>query len=105
VREAFYLKKILLQLRLLDDTKPIPIPICTDSDNAVAILKKDSYNKGTKWLDVKYQFVKHAMKTKQIEIQLIDSKENPADALTKALLKVDFERIRKLLVSKKEMTD
>jgi hypothetical protein len=34
--------------------------------------------------DVKYQFVKHAMKTKQIEIQLIDSKENPADALTKA---------------------
>jgi hypothetical protein len=32
----------------------------TDSDNAVAILKKDSYNKGTKWLDIKYQFVKHA---------------------------------------------
>jgi hypothetical protein len=100
VREAFYLKKILLQLRLLDDIKPIPI--YTDSDNAVAILKKDSYNKGTKWLDMKYQFVKHAMKTKQIDIQLIDSKENPADALTKALPKVDFERIRKLLVSKKE---
>jgi hypothetical protein len=104
VREGLYLKKILIQLRLLDDTKPtpIPIPICTDSDNAVAILKKDSYNKGTKWLDVKYQFVKHAMKTKQIDIQLIDSKENPADALTKALPKVDFERIRKLLVSKKD---
>jgi hypothetical protein len=100
VREAFYLKKILLQLRLLDDMKPIPI--CTDSDNTVAILKKDSYNKGTKWLDVKYQFVKHAWKKKQIDIQLIDSKENPVDALTKALPKVDFERIRKLLVSKKE---
>ena len=105
VREGLYLKKILIQLRLLDDTKPtpIPIPICTDSDNAVAILKKDSYNKGTKWLDIKYQFVKHAWKEKQIDIQLIDSKENPADTLTKALPKVDFERIRKLLVSKKEM--
>jgi hypothetical protein len=46
--------------------------------------------------------VKHAIKTKQIDIQLIDSKENPADTLTKALPKVDFERIRKLLVSKKD---
>ena len=46
VREAFYLKKILLQLYLLDDIKPIRI--CTDSDNTVTILKKDSYNKGTK---------------------------------------------------------
>jgi hypothetical protein len=46
--------------------------------------------------------VKHAWKEKQIDIQLIDSKDNPADALTKALPKVDFERIRKLLVSKKE---
>jgi predicted type IV restriction endonuclease len=43
-----------------------------------------------------------ALKTKQIDIQLIDSKENPADALTKALPKVDFERLRKLLVSKTE---
>jgi hypothetical protein len=49
--------------------------------------------------------MKHTIKTKQIDIQLIDSKENPADTLIKALLKVDFERIRKLLVSKKEMTD
>ena len=36
--------------------------------------------------------------------KLIDSKGNPADALTKALPKVDFERLRKLLVSKKEKT-
>jgi hypothetical protein len=83
---------------LLDDIKPIRI--YTDSDNAVAILKKDSYNKGTKWLDIKYQFVKYTLKTKQIEIHLIDSKDNPVDTLTKALLKVDFERLRKLLVSK-----
>jgi ribosomal 50S subunit-associated protein YjgA (DUF615 family) len=46
--------------------------------------------------------VKHALKTKQIEIHLIDSKDNPVDALTKALPKVDFERLRKLLVSKQE---
>jgi hypothetical protein len=58
-----------------------------------------------RWLDVKYQFVKHAWKEKQIDIQLIDSKDNPADALTKALPKVDFERLRKLLASKKEKTD
>jgi hypothetical protein len=32
------------------------------------------------------------MKTKQIDIRLIDSKENPVDVLTKALPKVDFER-------------
>jgi hypothetical protein len=90
VREALYLKKILIQLDLMNETHPNPITIYIDSDNAVAILKKDVYNKGTKWLDVKYQFVKDALKQKQISIRLIASKENPADALTKALSKVEF---------------
>lgn len=43
------------------------------------------------------------LRTKQIHIQLIDSKGNLADALSKALSKVDFDRLRKLLVSKQEM--
>lgn len=100
VREALYLVKILHQLNL--ENTSIQVPICTDSDNAVSILKKDAFNKGTKWLDVKYQFVKHAMKQGLIEIRLIDTKENPADALTKALSKVDFERMRNYLVKKND---
>lgn len=100
VREALYLVKILRQLDLCKDSV-IQVPICTDSDNAVAILRNDAYKKSTKWLDVKYHFVKHAWKEKWVDIRLIDSKNNPADALTKALSKVDFERLREYFVVKK----
>lgn len=75
VLEDLYLRKLLIQLHLLEDTTK-PIQIYTDSDNAVTILKKDAYNKSTKWLDIKYQFVKHALKSKHINIPLIDTKEN-----------------------------
>lgn len=91
VREALYLMKLLQQLHL-EETE-FQIPICTDSDNAVAILKNDAYKKSTKWLDVKYHFVRHAWKENWIDIRVINSKDNPADALTKALPKTDFERL------------
>ena len=98
VREALFLVKLLQQLHL---ETTFQVPICTDSDNAVAILKNDAYKKSTKWLDVKYHFVRHAWRENWIDIRVIDSKDNPADALTKALPKVDFERLRKFFVTKK----
>lgn len=98
MQNTLYLVKILQQLNLEDK---VQVPICTDSDNAVAILKNDTFKKSTKWLDVKYHFVKHAWKANWIDIRVIDSKSNPADALTKALPKVDFERLRERLVAKK----
>ena len=99
MREALYLLKILRQLDLKGDK--VQVPIYTNSDNAVVILKNNIFKKSTKWLDIKYHFVKHAWKAKWIDIRVIDSKSNPADALTKALQKVDFERLREQLVTKK----
>ncbi|KAJ5685886.1 hypothetical protein N7536_008505 [Penicillium majusculum] len=101
VREALYLMKLLQQLHL--EETGFQIPICTDSDNAVAILKNDAYKKSTKWLDVKYHFIRHAWKENWIDIRIINSKDNPADALTKALPKTDFERLREFFVAKKEV--
>lgn len=102
MRETLYLVKILQQLYLEPE---IRAPICTDSDNAVAILKNDAYKKSTKLLDDKYHFVKHAWKEKWIDIRIIDSKNNPADALTKALPKVGFERLREHLLPRILQTD
>lgn len=102
VREALYLVKILQQLHLYKEyDSRIQVPICTDSDNAVAILKNNAYKKSTKWLDVKYHFVKHACEEKWIDIRIIDSKDNLADALTKALPKVNFEKLGEHFVVKK----
>ena len=77
------------------------MPICTDSNNAIAILKNDAYKKSTKWLDIKYHFVCYAWRQNWIDIRIINSKDNPTDALTKALPKVDFERLREFFMTKK----
>ena len=72
VREALYLVKILRQLDLYKNSdSTFQVPICTDSDNAVAILRNDAYKKSTKWLDVKYHFVKHAWKEKWVDIRIM----------------------------------
>lgn len=44
VRDASYLVKVLRQLDLFEDPN-FQIPICTDSDTAVAILRNDAYKK------------------------------------------------------------
>jgi hypothetical protein len=64
------------------------------------MLTKDTFSKAKKWLSIRYQFEKDAMKINVIEIRLIGARENHADALPKALPTVDFERLRYYLVTK-----
>ncbi|OQD69300.1 hypothetical protein PENPOL_c002G08114 [Penicillium polonicum] len=84
VPEALYLVKILRQLDLFEDPN-FQVPICTHSDTAVAILRNDAYKKSTKWLDIKYPFVKHAWKEKWVDIRIIGSKNDPAEMPSRRL--------------------
>ena len=78
----------------------MPIEIRTDSDNAVAILERDSYHKSTKWLDLRYNFVRQAVIDGSIRFTVIPSAENPADALTKPLGKPLFEHHREIMIDR-----
>ncbi|KAJ5111759.1 hypothetical protein NUU61_001389 [Penicillium alfredii] len=68
--------------------------IKTDSDNAVALLKKDGYSSTTEWIDNRYFFVKEAMKEGLIELILISDDDNIADGLTKPLAVAKFDKFQ-----------
>lgn len=96
VREIMWLLKILQQL---DMPQSLPITLLTDSDNAFTIMTSDNYAKGTKWIDARYHFVRHAVRQGIVKFKVIPSAENVADALTKPLGKELFEKMRNSMMS------
>ncbi|KAI3281062.1 hypothetical protein DTO002I6_9976 [Penicillium roqueforti] len=97
IRECMWLLKIMDQM---GKRQKLPITIYSDSDNAVSIMKKDNYSKGTKWVDARYHFVRHAVREGIIKLELIASAQNIADALTKPLARELFEPMRKRMMAK-----
>lgn len=59
----------------------------------------DTYTKGTKWLEARYYFVRHAVRKGIICLEVITSEKNVADTLTKPLGKDLFNKIRDKLIS------
>lgn len=74
-----------------------PVPIFTDSDNAVAKLTDFRYNPTTRWIATRYHFVRDAVQKRQVEMHLIATTSNAADVLTKALNPEKFTTARSML--------
>jgi hypothetical protein len=64
-------------------------------------MKKDNFAKATKWINVRYHFVRHAVRQGIIALHLIPSADNIADALTKPLGRELFEKMRRQMMHKK----
>ena len=92
-----WLHKVMVQMGIRQE-EDLPITIYTDSDNAFTIMKKDNYAKATKWLDARYHFVRHAVRSRIASFMLIPSEENVANALTKPLGRERFKKIRKVMI-------
>jgi len=85
---------------LLDDFKikiDKPIKIYEDNSGAIAISKFGNLTKNSKYIEVHYHFVNECYENKEIDIVKVDSENNIADILTKALGKNKFENFRLLL--------
>jgi hypothetical protein len=95
IKEGMWLKKLLVALKMM--TPDQPIKLFTDSSNGISIVKKDSYNKVTKWLDNRYFFVRDEYSKGVLEMIKVDGKENPADCLTKPLDGADFAESIKMI--------
>lgn len=93
-QEALWMKKLLVAMDMMPQNEPIPI--YTDSENTMTIVKKDGYNGTTKWLDLRYFFAEKYMR-KDITLEKIDGNENPADGLTKPLANEKFREFVKMI--------
>ncbi|KAI9036659.1 uncharacterized protein KD926_001613 [Aspergillus affinis] len=90
-KEAIWLKKLI---ESLDECISGPIQIYSDSANAMSLLSKPAYSTSLKWIDLRYFFVKEAVENKLVEFAYIDTDQNVAYGLTKALPGPKFNRFR-----------
>lgn len=74
-----------------------PIIIYTDSDNIYTLAYSVGFKPATKWLDLHYHIIKERIELGKIKLVLIDSEDNVADGLTKALDTTKFKAFRKRL--------
>jgi hypothetical protein len=95
VKEALWAKKLLVAMTMIGENKPIPI--YTDSANAMINVTKEGYNGSNKWLDLRYFFVRDEFKKKSITFVKIDGDKNAADGLTKPLAHDKFTEFVKMI--------
>jgi hypothetical protein len=76
------------------EEKPAAVPIRVDNQGAVALAKRDRWNRRTRDMNVRYQHVQQALRDGRIRMGYVASEEQLADGLTKALETELVERWR-----------
>lgn len=92
--------EIRVILNLLKDFKirpNKPVNIYEDNSGAIAIAKFGNLTKNSKYIEVHYHFVNECYEKGIIEIVKVESENNVADILTKALGRNKFETLRQAL--------
>jgi hypothetical protein len=70
------------------------VPIRVNSQGAIALARRDGWNRRTRHMNVRYQYVQQAVRDGSIRIEYVASEEQLADGLTKALKTELFKRWR-----------
>jgi hypothetical protein len=92
-REALWLCKILKLFKV----PTIPFTIRGDSRGAIASVTSYSYTKHTKHIEIHCDFMRDYYHKNVLHYEHISGKDNPADVLTKALSRKQFEDFRRRL--------
>ena len=79
--------------QLITDITDCPLQIKAYCDNqaAIAIATNPIDHSRTKHIDIKFHFVRQAIKVHNIILSYVKSAENPADLMTKLLARPSFE--------------
>ena len=80
-------KNLLGTIQIVQDFVPAELPVAVHVDNqgTIAIGTNEVHNSRTKHIDVRYFFTRELVDDKTVDIVYINTKDNPADPLTKLL--------------------
>ena len=87
IKEAFWLQKLLADLKLYSFDPSMPIPIFVDSTGAIKTGQNFIENDWIKHFDIHYHFVRDEVSSGRICLSYVRSKDNLVDALIKSLTK------------------
>ena len=93
-KEAIWIKRILPELQLNLEG---PIPIYCDNQGTIQLTRNPEQRQKTKHIDLRYHYIREQQDKGQIEIRYVESENQLADILTKALPRPRFESLREAL--------
>ena len=93
-QEAAWIGKILKDLGKIGNE---PIKILEDNNSTICLVKSFKTHSKLKHIDIKYNYVKEAVKENKVSVSYCATELNLADIFTKALPSVRFTTLRKLM--------
>jgi len=93
MKRAIWLQRLLDDLRIDQDL----LKINCDSMSAIYLAKNKVSHARTKHIDVRFYFFREILDERDIELEKVHTKENPADMLTKIVSGVKFTHCKELL--------
>lgn len=95
-KEAVWLSRLYTELHLscfTDDS----VCLQTDSQSAIKLAKNPEYHDKTKHIDIRHHYIRWLVRTSQVNLAHIPDTVQPADILTKAVVKVNFVKKRNIM--------
>ncbi|MCO5560756.1 hypothetical protein L7F22_014376 [Adiantum nelumboides] len=86
-KEAIWLARLCSEFGLPDRA---PMLGC-DSQSAICLAKNAMFHARTKHIDVRYHFIREVLEDNLITLVKVHTSQNPADGLTKCLLKAQHQ--------------
>jgi hypothetical protein len=95
LQEIKWINQLLEELTFKQQS---PTKLFSDSQAAIAISGNDINHNRTKHIDIRHHFIRDAIKGKEVELEWVQTAEQEADILTKALGRIQFERLREKIM-------
>lgn len=93
LKEYLFLKDLYKELGIKVDPK-----IYTNSNSAIALAYNPEHYSKTKHIDIWYYFIRECVQDKLVDLAYINTKEQIADILTKAIDSPNFKRLRDYII-------
>ena len=95
-KEAVWIRNFINDLRI-PGCYIESVPLYIDSNAALKLTRNPEFHSKSKHIDVKHHFIREKVESKEINTQRVDTKDNLADILTKALPRPTHEDLTKRL--------
>jgi hypothetical protein len=89
-RQLIWLKNLMKELGI----ELTPIPLFGDNQGSIFLSSNPVQEKRIKHMDLRYHFIRDAIRDKQVELFFIEGANNPADLFTKNLGRIKFLKFR-----------
>jgi hypothetical protein len=92
-RQLIWIKNLMSELGI----HLAPIPLFGDNQGSIFLSSNPVQEKRIKHMDLRYHFIRDAIREKKIELFFIEGVNNPADLFTKNLGRIKFLKFREQL--------